>query len=206
MPPPHRAAAPGRCRAARSSSNVAPRSSLTVIDALGWLALAGVAVLLAAGLNRQFVVVGRRGELLDRLALVPQWKFFGQAHIAADETWADDLYLLARVSPDPATPGSWRNVLWWDDRPLGHALWNPALRSRSAVSEALLRLIQLEADPASPAPPTALAYLTALRHCLTALPPGEGAALQFALVTTRGRGGADGRPLALRFLSAWHTP
>lgn len=173
-----------------------------MIEPLSWLALACVIGLLAIGLSRQFVVVDQRGALLDRLGIVPQWKFFGQSRIAADPAWFDDACLLARISPDPATSGAWGNVLWWEDRPLSHAGWNPALRSRDAVGEAMMLLVQTEPADETRARPTALAYLTVLRSCIEHLPPGDGEALQFAIALTRGRGD---RPVALCFLSAWHT-
>lgn len=173
-----------------------------MLEPLSWLALGAVIVLLAIGLTRQFAVVGPRGVLLDRLAIIPQWKFFGQAFIAADPGWSDDLCLLARISPDPETPGAWDNVLWWEDRPFSHAVWNPALRSRDAVGEAMMLLVQSEPDDATRVRPVALAYLTVLRGCLDRLPLADGEALQFAVAATRGRGE---RPVFLRFLSAWHT-
>lgn len=154
------------------------------------LALALVAGLLGLGLVRQFAVSGPRWLLLDRLALVPQWKFFGQVAIGRDEAWCDDLHLLARRGA-----GEWRALVWRPERRWAEALWNPHARSRDALA-AQLALLATAKD----VPPTALAYLTVLKHCADAL-PGD-APLQFAVAATRGRGD---RPLALRFLSGRHT-
>lgn len=154
------------------------------------LTLALVAALLALSVARQFAVSGPRWLLLDRLALVPQWKFFGQVAIGQDKAWCDDLHLLARRGE-----GAWQALVWCPERRWGEALWNPHARSRDALA---LRLALLAT--ASDVPPTALAYLTVLKHCLDTL-PGE-APLQFAIAATRGRGE---RGLALRFLSHRHT-
>ena len=162
-----------------------------------------VAVLLAASLIQQFRVLGPRGALLDGLALVPQWKFFGQSRIGTDPACMDDLHLIARVSRDTQDLGPWLNLLWWEDRPLINAVWNPASRSRDAIGVAMVRLVVAESADQCPASPTALIYLTVLRHCLDLVPLAPGDALQFALVTTRGRAA---RPATLGFLSGWHTP
>lgn len=173
-----------------------------MIELLSWLALASVILLLAIGLTRQFATVGPRGAVLDQLTIVPQWKFFGQSGIAEDPAWLDDLCLIARISPDPATIGHWQHMLWWDDRPLSHALWNPSVRGRNAIGGAMMQLVRTEPLAASRAAPSALAYLTLVRFCIEQLPLEDGAALQFAIATTHGR---EKRPVSLRLLSAWHT-
>lgn len=161
-----------------------------------------VVLLLAAGLMQQFRVLGPRGVLLDALALVPQWKFFGQSRIGTDPATFDDLHLIMRVSRDAQGFGPWQNLVWWEDRPFTSTLWNPAARSRDAIAAAMVRLLVAETAGQYPAKPTALIYLTVLRHCIDSVPLAPGDALQFALVTTRGR---DARPAALGFLSGWHT-
>ncbi len=171
------------------SPNWSPRAARNW-RAVAELALALVAALLALGLVRQFAVSGPRWLLLDRLALVPQWKFFGQVGIGQDEGWCDDLHLLARRGE-----GEWQELVWCAERRWIEALWNPHARSRDALAARLALLAT-----ASDVPPTALAYLTVLKHCLGAL-PGE-APLQFAIAATRGRGD---RPLALKFLSGRHA-
>ena len=171
---------------------------------LSGLILAAVVALLLGTLAWQFTVLGRRGVLLDRLAIMPQWKFFGQSRIATDPFCFDDLCLLARLGRDAGDAGAWREVLWWEARPFRHALWNPRGRSRAAIGTAAQRLAITEHNPQQRASPTALAYLTVLRHCLEALPPTTtDDALQFAVALTRGR---DQRSVSLAFLSAWHTP
>lgn len=152
---------------------------------------------------QQFRVVGPRGEQLDRLALVPQWKFFGQSRIGVDISCFDDMCVLARISPDPDGLGDWCNIVWWRNRDFGDALWNPALRERTAIGEAVARLIENEEPGGQPCEPSSLAYLTVLRACIDTVPPSRGDAIQFAVATTRGR---TERTVVLRFLSAWHIP
>lgn len=156
--------------------------------AVGELTL--VAALLGIGLMRQFAVSGPRWLVLDQLALVPQWKFFGQVAIGQGEALWDDLHLLARRGE-----GEWQELVWCAERSWPEALWNPYARSRAALAVRLALLAT-----AKDVPPTALACLTVLKHCLDALPGDK--PLQFAIAATRGRGE---RPLALRFLSGRHT-
>ena len=167
---------------------------------LPWL----VALLLALGLARQFTVSGRTGLLLDRLAIVPQWKFYGQSRIASDPSAFDDLHLLARLSSSPVDPGAWQPLLWPEERRWIDALWSPHGRSRAAILEPALLLALGEGTAGQRARPTALTYLTVLRHCLDRLSPDEGEAIQFAILQTRGRNANGPRPTTLRFLSAWH--
>jgi len=174
-----------------------------MLDGLSWGLVGTVGVLLLVGLTRQFTTVGPRGQLLDALAIVPQWKFFGQARIASDPACFDDLCLLARASSDEGDPGAWENVLWWEDRRISQAFWNPGLRRKSVIGESMM-LLAMSAENGTPrARPTALAYLTVLRYCLDHQILADGAALQFAIASTRGRGD---RLVALRVLSEWHTP
>jgi hypothetical protein len=174
-----------------------------MIEVLSSLSLAAVVLLLLLGLDRQFRILSPRGQLLDRLVILPQWKFFGQSRISTDPNCFDDLCLLARISPGEGKVCAWQDVLWWEDRPITRTFWNPLLRSRSAVGEAMQHLTITEPHDEQRVLPTSLAYLTVLRHCLDCLPPGDGMVVQFAIATTRGR---ENRPVFLRFLSAWHTP
>lgn len=174
----------------------------TTASLLPWL----VALLLSVGLTRQFAVSGRIGLLLDRLTILPQWKFYGQSRIASDPSAFDDLHLLARRSTSPTDPGEWQPLLWPDERRWVDALWSPHGRSRAAIAEPALLLALGEDTPGQRARPTALTYLTVLRQCLDHLPPGNGEATQFAIVQTRGRNDYRPRPTTLRFLSAWHIP
>ena len=173
----------------------------TTASLLPWL----VALLLVLGLTRQFTVSGRTGLLLDRLSILPQWKFYGQSRIASDPSTFDDLHLLARRSSSPADPGAWQPLLWPDERRWIDALWKPHGRSRAAILEPALLLALGEDTAGQRARPTALTYLTVLRHCLDRLSPDEGEAIQFAIVQTRGRSNSGPRPTTLRFLSAWHS-
>ncbi len=167
-----------------------------MIDTLSLVVLAVVVLLLAFGLCFQFFVSNPRWAWLDNLALVPQWKFFGQARIASDPTVFDDVHLLVRSDGE----GRWREVDCFPERAWHHAFWNPHLRSESAVLVATAELA--EAGIAGKhVQPSSLAYLTVLRYCLDLSEPGASDALQFAIVTTRGR---EERQMFLRFLSEWH--
>lgn len=177
------------------------RSGCAVAELAGRLVLAGTVLLLLLGLARQFAVLGRRGLLFDRLAIVPQWKFFGQVQIASDPARFDDLHLLVRTGR-LEDAGPWRELAWCEDRQLGHALWNPHLRSTFAVAARMVLLADAGSRPETAAAPTALAYLTVLRHCLDQLQSTGELPIQFAIATTRGR---VGRSPILRFLSAWHS-
>lgn len=174
-----------------------------MVDALALAVLVVVSALLIIGLIRQFAVSSRFWLTLDRLGIVPQWKFFAQARAASDPSRFDDMHLLARFDDGGDIPGPWSELLWWETRPLLSALWNPHDRSRSAIGECMDLLAITETSPGTAARPTALAYLTVLRHCLDSARGGPDELLQFAIVLTRGR---TDRPLALRFLSAWHCP
>lgn len=159
-------------------------------DIIGAAALAVVSLLLAITLLRQFAVSGNGWALADHLTLAPQWKFFGQSRIDQQDHWGEDLHLLARRAD-----GAWQEVYWEHERRLGETLWNPRVRSRSALV-VLLDVLVHDAD----LPPTALAYLSVLTHVAQAL-PSDPRPLQFAVAATFGRGE---RGLALRFLSHWH--
>lgn len=152
------------------------------------LGLAGL--LLAAGVVRQFGRLSQRGLLLDTLGILPQWKFFGQSRVAAPEGVFDDFHLLARRDAE-----AWCEVLCWGERSLLSALWNPSDLARLTVAEPVVELGR-HGQQAT----TSLPYLIVLRHCLDRL--GEGSPVQFAVVSTRGRGQDAPR---LAFLSAWHV-
>ena len=161
-----------------------------------------VAVLLAIGLWRQFAGSDARWLVLDQLAIVPLWKFFGQAAIASDAGCFDDLHLLARRARSTGAPGDWHELVWSGERRALEAIWNPYARSRDTLLETLGHLVFASRSGAEPVPPTALSHLRLLRCCLDRMPLADGEALQFAIAATRGRGR---HPVALRFLSGWHT-
>ena len=156
------------------------------------LALALVVMLFAAGVVRQFGQLGQRGVVLDALALLPQWKFFGQREIAGEVGEFDDYHLLARRAHGP-----WQEVLCWHERGLVSALWDPAGPSRLLLAEQVVRLGSGETESM-----TALPYLIVLRHCLDRLAPSQVEPAQFAVAVTRGR--SEQEP-TLAFLSAWHS-
>lgn len=158
---------------------------------MGEIAIAAVSLLLLLGVARQFRPLGPRGELLDQLGLIPQWKFFGQARVAADPAVFDDLHLLVRQSD-----GEWQELLWWDDRRWIEIFWKPQHRAQLFIGQHMMALIA-----GGTVDPTALSYLTLLRFCLDEADAADGTALQFAIASTGGRGE---RSLSLRFLSGWH--
>jgi hypothetical protein len=172
-------------------------------ELFGNLALAVVCVLLVIGFCQQFRVLSAKGRLLDNLAIVPQWKFFGQSRIGGDITVFDDLHLLVRKSDGVSAPGEWDEILLWTERPASAVLWNPQLKRESAIAVHVLNLLLAERDLARRAEPTAICYLAVLRHCLAQASLSSDQMLQFAVVTTRGR---QDRVVALDVLSAWHTP
>jgi len=174
-----------------------------VAEGLARLAFAAVAVLLLASLAQQFRTLGPRSRWLDALALVPQWKFFGQSAVGFDPAWSDDWHVRARVSTADCNepPGLWREVLGPDERAWWHFAWNPRRRSQAQLLAYAEQLAQ--AKSSSAVEPTALAYLAVLRVCFAKIPLGEDEVLQFSVVATRGRGE---RPLSLHYLSHWHVP
>lgn len=145
-------------------------------------------------------MLGVRGQRFDSLALLPQWKFFGQAAIAKRGDTFKDYHLIARF-------GSGRDDIWQefgfsDERRWLEAVWNPHSRSTRALYENIDKLCLSVDKKADPNFQTSLAYLTVLRHCLDTIPQNAAKPLQFAVVSTLGRGR---RAIAIRFLSAWHT-
>jgi len=171
-------------------------------EILARLALAGVAILLLASLVQQFRRAGPSRRWIDALAVVPQWKFFGQDAVSLNPAWSDDWNVVARIAPlgEAAVPEAWQSVLSPAERTGWHFAWNPRNRSRAQLLAYAERLGMSGLD--EPPEPTGLAYLSLLRVCFEAVPIGEGFALQFAVVATRGRGE---RPVDLRFLSLWHV-
>lgn len=167
-----------------------------------------VAVLLAAGIWRQFVPMGRIGQIFDAVGIVPQWRFYAQADIAQDMGYFDDPHLLARTAGPDGPPGDWIPAFWLEDRRLLDMAWNPRRRSSSQLIDFLLVLANRErggnAKPVDrKAVITSIPYLSVLRHCLDRIPLPEGGRIQFAVATTSGRGE---RSPVLRFCSEWHEP
>lgn len=171
-------------------------------ELLAKLVLAGVTILLFASLVQQFRQVGPRGRWIDALAVVPQWKFFGQDAVGLDPAWLDDWHVLARIAPlgEGVIPEPWRPVLSPTERTAWQFIWNPHNRSRAQLLAFAERIGQAGAGEMPD--PTGLAYLSLLRACFEAVPIRGGHALQFAIVATRGR---VERPIDLRFLSLWHV-
>jgi hypothetical protein len=163
---------------------------------LAWISLAAVIALLLLGIRQQFAVLSPRTWLLNDLAILPQWKFFGQMRIADDPAIFDDLHLIARQAG-----GEWRELLWWEDRPWHETFWKPEDRWQFFIGQHMANLVESERNNEQAAELTALAYLTVLRFCLDHLTPPDGESVQFAITTTKGR---RNRTLALGFVSGWH--
>lgn len=182
-----------------------------MVEALGPLALAAVLVMLALSVRQQFHRVERLEIWLERLGIVPQWKFFGQDAVGWVDDDSDDWHVVARCAPiadtdadtdtddDAATP--WRPVIWIEDRRWYHGLWNPHFRSNVRLLILAERLAMAPAERRPP--PDALATLAIARACMARLAPRADQALQFAVVLTIGR---SDRRLARCFLSDWYVP
>ncbi len=162
-----------------------------------------VSLFLLAGIGRQFTFLGPRGQILDRVGLLPQWKFFALSAFSDGKASFDDHHLLVRQMSKDGSREAWQEIFWNDDRHWVEMFWNPDLRSKGEIQKCLV-MLQTERPPHSNSvDPTSLNYLTALRYCLDKLALEPGNAVQFAVVTTRGR---QQRSVAIRFVSAWHIP
>ena len=164
-------------------------------------ALSLVLVMLALSFWRQFNVLGPRGQILDRIGLLPQWKFFAQKVIASSDGMFDDFHLLIRLTDGNGETGHWEEIFWNDERTWLEMFWSPDLRPRGEIR---LRMWQVSSNSINAHElhyQTSLSYLTLLRHCLdcVALTPDQ--TIQFSIVATTGR---DNRRLAVKFVSAWH--
>lgn len=155
-------------------------------DPVSTAALVLVAVLLGAGVVRQFGRLGPRGVLLDALAVLPQWKFFAQQAVGSDEAVFDDHHLLVR-----GAQGGWQPLLWHEERRWHEAAWNPQQYSRAVLLAAMANL----AGPGAAAD-NSQAALILMRHALEE----RFEPLQLAIARTRGRGA---RVPQLVWLSPW---
>lgn len=173
-----------------------------MVELLSQITLAAVALMLLLGVWRQFVLIGKRGELLDRLAVLPQWRFFGQSDIASRQDRFDDHHLLARLGTIDGHAGSWRELIWSGERRWLDAVWNGQPRSKAEILEHTALLCRNAGSEGQSVVPSSLSYLVVLRYCLDKHPPKPDMAMQFTIVTTRGRG--ERQPEA-RLISAWHT-
>ena len=170
---------------------------------LGVAVTAAVAALLVATVFRQPGRAGPRGRLLGALAVVPQWKFFGDSRLGVRDDALDDLHLVARDWMGGDLVGPWQPVLSPAERRWTQAVWNPSRRPDS--------MLLSYADDLAGSPDAAwregvassLPYLVLLRQSLDAAPRSPQAkARQFAIVRTRGRGE---RTLSVAFVSGWHA-
>jgi hypothetical protein len=167
----------------------------------GFIAIFAVAALLVGTVLRQAGQAGPRGQLLSAIAILPQWKFFGESRLRAHEDAHDDLHLVARDWMGEHLVGPWQPALSPSERQWTHTFWNPSLRPDGMLFSFADDLAGRDPS-AQERVTTSLAYLVLLRHCLDAAPPSSGArARQFAIVRTRGRGQ---RELSVAFLSHWH--
>lgn len=173
-----------------------------MVEIFARLALLLVIAMLIFAVWRQFNLLGSRGQIADRFAILPQWKFFAQSIIAVREDNFDDRHLLVRLADDKREEGLWQSVFWNDERKWVHILWNPYLRARGEIETCMIDIVNSGDAAQAEGYQTSLSYLTILRHCLDQVPLSDGNSIRFAIVTTRGRGV---RPVAVRYLSAWHT-
>ena len=168
-----------------------------------WLMLLSVISLLFLSAWRQFNLLGRRGQILDSLGIIPQWKFFALSTIETREDSFDDFHLLTRFADGNGDAEPWQSLLWNDERKWFHILWNPYLRANSEIQMRMMHIANSGEAAYSEAYQSSLSYLTVLRRCFDNVSLSKGAAIQFAIVTTRGR---YERRTIVRYVSAWHTP
>lgn len=185
------------------SRGVRPCWAGRVAESLAGTALLVVAVLLVLGVWRQLVLLGPRGQLFDSLGIVPQWKFFALSAVAAgDDIWDDHHLLIRRIDPGGVV-SPWEDIFWNPERTWIEALWNPQRRQRAEIQHQLALAAVSSVAGTDQRFQSSLTYLTVLRFCIDRVRPTSEQALQFAVVASRGRGA---RLLAVRFVSAWHTP
>ena len=167
-----------------------------------WLIVLAVIALLFLSVWRQFNLLGTRGKIADSLGIIPQWKFFALSTIETRDDSFDDFHLLAHSTDGNGEVRPWQSVLWNDERKWFHIVWNPYLRADSEIQMRMMHIANSGEAAYSEAYQTSLSYLTVLRFCLDNVSLSKGAAIQFAIVTTRGR---HERPTTVRYVSAWHT-
>lgn len=173
-----------------------------VTEIAGWILLAAVIFMLLLSAWRQFALLGPYGQIADSLGILPQWKFFALSTIETRDDSFDDFHLLARSANDTGEVGPWQSVLWNDERKYIYILWNPYLRTQGEIKLQMLKIVRCGDAAQDDVYQTSLSYLTVLRYCLDSLTMREAEAIQFTIVTTRGR---HQRQATVRYLSAWHS-
>lgn len=163
------------------------------------LALAGVGLVLTAWV--QVRPLRRHRMLIDTLSILPEWRFYAQASLAAADDFARDTHILMRIRDADGRIGGWTPVLWPRERRWIDALWNP----RGRVDAVILSLAEdmANAHRGAPAPDVqqSIPYLVVLRRVMAepvANPAGD---RQFAVAHAIGRGN---RRWSVDFVSAWH--
>lgn len=105
--------------------------ALVAFSFLGWLILSA------------WVQLGYRGSnLLSRMCLLPNWRFFGPNPLTSD------LHLLFRTVTVDGNSSIWREVGPQGARPLRSAIWNPERRVRKALFDIVVSLSK-EAEESS---------------------------------------------------------
>jgi hypothetical protein len=171
-------------------------------DATGLVAMTLVGAGLALTAWAQLSPLRRGRDLLDRIAIVPEWRFYAQASVDSAADFARDVHLVARDRDASGRIGGWRAVLGHADRQLVHAVWHPAMRTDDLVLSLGEDLALGYARQPAPAVQQSLRYLVLLRRVLAEPADcAEAAERQFAVVYSRSRGERD---LSIAFLSAWH--
>lgn len=167
-----------------------------------WIVLAAVIFMLILSVWRQCTLLGRRGQIADNLGILPQWKFFALSSMKSREDSFDDFHLLVRHRCGAKEAGQWQSIFWNDKRKWFHIVWNPTLRVQAEIQKSMMTIIDNGTDASTQAFLSSLSYLTLLRFCLDRVAVNESPAIQFAIVTSRGR---DLRGVSVKYLSAWHS-
>ena len=173
-----------------------------VAEITAGIVLAAVIFMLFLSFWRQLRLLGPRGQIADSFGILPQWKFFALSTIETRDDSFDDFHLVARLANGNSEAEPWQSLLCNDERKYFHTLWNPYLRAQGEIKLQMLKIVRCGDAAHAEAYQTSLSYLTVLRYCLDNVALGQGSAVQFAIVTTRGR---QERPATVQYLSAWHS-
>lgn len=170
-------------------------------DFTAYAVLSLVIAMLTLSVWRQFNKLGPRGQILDGIGILPQWKFFAQSVMANNDDIFDDFHLLVRLADHRGKTWQWEEIFWNAERTWLEMFWNPDLRPRGEIQLRLWQVSSNRFNTHDPRYQTSLAYLTLLRHCLDCVELTPHQAMQFAIAATTGR---EERPVTVRFVSSWH--
>ncbi len=169
---------------------------------LGLAAFGIVLVGLMLTVRVQMRPLRRYRDLLDLLALVPEWRFYAQASIRQASVLATDIHLVVRDGLATGEIGDWRPIMWPAGRRVHHGIWNPDTRIFGDVLAIAGQAARTWQDSPNEDVQQSIPYLLLLRRCLQApTDRPDTVTRQFAIVRTMGRGE---RELFVDFVSAWH--